>query len=101
MPHANIYLEKGSLLYNQLLKENILINGGFGINIGAKPNIGETLRLNNLNTSNEKLMKFLSHKQTLYFKIDDIIQSYLITEGNNGITVLDLKCTLIEKPFYI
>ncbi|SDZ90399.1 hypothetical protein SAMN05443667_101233 [Flavobacterium gillisiae] len=99
MIHVNIYPEKGGLLYNQLLKEKVLINNSFSINVGVKPNIGETLSINNLNVSNERLQKFLSRTHTLYFKVDDIIQSYLITEGDNGITVLDLKCTLIEKPF--
>lgn len=98
---VNIYLDKGSLLYSELSKGKLLVNDSFSINLGVKPNIGETLRLNSLNASDKKLVKFLSHQATLYFKIDDIVQSFVITdtEGHNGITVLDLKCTLIEKPF--
>ena len=96
---VNIYLDEGSSLYNELLNKKVLVNGVFSIILGVKPNIGETLRLNNLNASDEKLIKFLSHKRTLYLKIDDIVQSYLITEGHNGIAVCDLKCTHIEKPF--
>jgi hypothetical protein len=99
MIYVNIYLDKNSPLYNELSIKKLLHNSSFSIFLGLKPSIGETLRLNHLNASNEKLKKFLSHHATLYFKIDDIIQSYVITHGDNGIPVLDLKCTLIEKPF--
>lgn len=99
MIYVNIYLDKHSPLHNELLRKKLLSNSSFSIFLGLKPNIGETLKLNNLNTSDEKLKNFLSHQATLYFKIEDLIQSYVITHGDNGVTVLDLKCTLIEKPF--
>jgi hypothetical protein len=99
MIHVNIYLDKESSLYKSLSQKRVLTDKCFSIKLGIKPAIGETLRINHLNASDEKLKKFLSHKDTLYFKIDDIIQSCFMMTNDSGISILDLKCTVIEKPF--
>lgn len=99
MIHVNIYLDQETSLYKSLSEERVLTNKCFSIKLGIKPAIGETLRLNHLNASDEKLIKLLSHKETLYFKIEDIIQSCLMMDSDAGISILDLKCTVIEKPF--
>lgn len=99
MIHVNIYLDQETSLYKSLYEKKILIGKCFSLKLGIKPAIGETLRLNHLNTSDEKLKKFLSQKATLYFKIEEIIQSCLMIDSDEGISILDLKCTIIEKPF--
>lgn len=99
MIHVNIYLDQETSLYKSLSEKKLLTSECFSIELGIKPSIGETLRLNHLNTSDKKLSKFLIHKATQYFKIDDIIQSYLMMDSDTGISILDLKCTIIEKPF--
>lgn len=96
---ANIYLDKETNLYKSLLQKKLLLNNCFQIHLGLKPSIGETLSLNVHNTSDENLIKFLSHRETLFFRIDDLIQSFFIINENTKISILGLKCTVIEKPF--